>query len=357
MWNRPDVLPLDAYLDRTWGEWLGRWADESAPTLLDAPQEQMLWEQIIRESPDGASLLQIPETARQAVETWRLIEEYRLPVDGSFEASPDWSAFASWSREFQRRCRLNRWLERARLPDFVRKKIAAGEVSRPSAVLVAGFDEMTLQQAEFLAALGEWQAVELPSYLEAPERKKLPDSAGEIRAAAVAARRLLEADPTTQIGITVAPDLTRLRPKIDRIFGEVLEGAFHLSVGPSLAEYPVVRAALLMLEFASGKLPLPRAGMLLRSPFLGGSDKEWGRRAQLDAKLRKNGLWEMSVPRLLEESGSCPELQRALRRVEKRFESTRKNSRRATGAVASRICSKHSAGRAIALPAVANFKP
>src|SRR3984957_5195234 len=85
VWNRPDVLPMDAYLDRTWGEWLARYADENAPILLDALQEQMLWEQIIRESPAGASLLQIPETARQASETWRLMAEYRLPGGGSFE--------------------------------------------------------------------------------------------------------------------------------------------------------------------------------------------------------------------------------------------------------------------------------
>jgi len=98
VWNRPDILPLDAYLDRAWGEWLSRWADENAPILLSSFQEQMLWEQIIRESPAGASLLQIPETARQAMETWRLIAAYRLPVDGSFEASEDWAAFASWSR-------------------------------------------------------------------------------------------------------------------------------------------------------------------------------------------------------------------------------------------------------------------
>ena len=104
VWNRPDVLPLDAFLDRMWGEWLGRGADENAPVLLDTVQEQMLWEQIIRESPAGASLLQVPETARQASETWRLIAEYRPPVDGSFEASEDWAAFANWSREFRRRC-------------------------------------------------------------------------------------------------------------------------------------------------------------------------------------------------------------------------------------------------------------
>jgi len=317
VWNRPDVLPLDAYLDRTWGEWLGNWADERAPVLLDTLQEQMLWEQIIRESPEGASLLQIPETARQAMETWRLVASYRLPVDGSFEASDDWAAFASWSRDFQRRCRAKAWLERARLSDFLKKKVGTGEVPRPTSVYLAGFDEMTPQQTEFFEALGEWRPVEMRDHSCAPDRRKLRDSSAEIRSAAAWARSSLESNPETQIGIIVAPDLTRLRPKVERIFREVLEGAFHLSVGPALAEYPVVRAALLMMEFALGKLPLPRAGMLLRSPFLGGSEKEWEKRAQLDAKLRRHGLWDVPVSRLREEAGGCPELQRVLRRVEK----------------------------------------
>jgi ATP-dependent helicase/nuclease subunit B len=326
VWNRPDVLPLDAFLDRTWGEWLGRWADERAPVLLDALQEQTLWEQIIRVSPEGASLLQVPETARQASETWRLIAGYRIPVDGSFEASQDWAAFASWSREFQRRCKANGWLERARLCDFLRARIADGEVSPSKAVFVAGFAEMTTQQAEFFEALGDWRAVPMPDYFAAPERRKLRDSSDEIRSAAAWARRLLEADPKTQIGVIVAPDLTRARSKVERILGQVLEPggestdherAFHLSIGPSLAEYPIVRAALLILEFALGKLPLPRAGMLLRSPFLGGSEKEWGKRAQLDARLRNKGVWDVPLSRLLDEAGSCPELQRVLRRVEK----------------------------------------
>ncbi len=318
VWNRPDVLPLDAYLDRTWGEWLARYADENAPILLDALQEQMLWERIIRESPAGASLLQIPETARQAAETGRLMAEYRLPLDGSFEASEDWAAFADWSREFRRRCSANRWLEHAQLSDFLLDKIAAGEVPRPAVVYVAGFDEMTPQQTEFIGALGEWRIVETHSYSMPPERRKLRDSSEEIRSAAAWARRLLETDPETQIGIIVVPDLTRARPKVERILRDVLgAGAFHLSIGPTLAEYPMVRSALLMLEFAQGNLPLPRAGMLLRSPFLGGSEKEWGKRAQLDARLRKNGVWTVTVQSLRDDAIHCPELQRVLRRVEK----------------------------------------
>jgi ATP-dependent helicase/nuclease subunit B len=326
IWNRPDVLPLDAYLDRAWGEWLGRWADESAPLLMDSMQEQMLWEQIIRASPAGESLLQIPETASQAVKTWRLVVEYRLPVDGTFEASEDWAAFASWSREFRRLCSANGWMERARLADFLHDRAGVNQASHPRPMFVAGFDAMTPQQAEFLDSLGEWRAVEMPIHSPVPERKKLRDSTAEMRGAAVWARSLLEADPETQIGIIVAPDLTRSRAMVERILSEVLEPgsngnererAFHLSIGPALAEYPPIRAALLMLEFALGKLPLPSAGMLLRSPFLGGAEKEWGKRAQFDAKLRRHGVWDVSVPFLIDQAGSCPELQRVLSRVEK----------------------------------------
>jgi probable DNA repair protein len=328
VWNRPDVLPLDAFLDRLWREWLSHYASESAPVLLNESQEQALWEQIIRESPAGASLLRIPETARQAILSWRLMLEYRLPLDGSFEAVDDWAGFAAWAREFRQRCGANGWLERARLGDFLLSRVDAGEVERPLAVYVAGFDEKTPQQTEFFDALGEWRSIQPQDRAPDLDRRKLRDASEEIRSAAHWARKLLAADPETQIGIIVAPDLTRSRAKVARILGEILEpGAerasreqsVHLSVGPALAEYPVIHAALLMLEFSLRHLLLPRAGMLLRSPFLGGAEKEWTHRAQLDAKLRRKGLWDVSVSLLMEEAGSCPQLQRVLRRVEKQF--------------------------------------
>lgn len=326
LWNRPDVLPLSAYLDRAWSEWLARYADESTPILLNAAQEQMLWEQVIRDSPSGASLLQIPETARQAAETWRVIAEYRLAVDGSFEASEDWAAFAAWAREFRRRCSANGWLERAGLSDFLRDRIAAGPVPLPGALFAAGFDEMTPKQSDFFEALGEWRHIERQYVSPIPEQRRLRNASEEIRSAAEWARGLLASDPKTQIGIIVAPDLTRSRALLQRIFGEVLDPggersdngrAFHLSVGPALAEYPLVCAALLMAEFAQGKSVLPRAGLLLRSPFVGGAKRECTKRAQLDARLRKNGVWNITSSVLRDAASGCPELQRVLRRVEK----------------------------------------
>jgi ATP-dependent helicase/nuclease subunit B len=320
VWNRPNILPLEAFLDRAWSDWLWRSTTGDAPLRLNTAQEEALWQRIIRESPQGASLLQIPETARQAAHTWQLIIAYRLTVDGSFEASDDTAAFAAWSRQFRGLCHTNGWLESARLSDFLSDRFVAGELPRPSQLYVAGFDEMTPQQADFLKAVGSWQALEIRDQPSNIDRRKLGDSSGEIRAAAVWARSLLESDPSAQIGVIVVPDLTRSRSAIERMFRQTLDRAAHLSVGPALNEYPLVRTALLMLEFAQGALPLSRAGMLLRSPFLGGAEAEQSKRALVDVKLRKKSLWDISIPLLIEAAGGCPKLQVVLRRVEKRLQ-------------------------------------
>src|SRR4029077_9833804 len=71
------------------------------------------------------------------------------------------------------------------------------------------------------------------------------------------------------------------------------------------------------LHFASGILALPQAGMLLRSPFLGAAGTEWTKRAQLDAKLRRDGVWDVSPGLLSERAEKCPLLERLLRKFQK----------------------------------------
>src|SRR5438132_13303872 len=57
--------------------------------------------------------------------------------------------------------------------------------------------------------------------------------------------------------------------------------------------------------------------MLLRSPFLGGAEREWTKRALLDAKLRRKGVWDVTVAQFRGAADSCPELERVLWRFEK----------------------------------------
>src|SRR5437763_702101 len=85
VWRTPDILPFDAFLGRAWREWVFSGATADPPALLEPLQEQFVWEQVICDSPEGESLLRIPETAAQATEAWQLLVAYRLPVDGRFE--------------------------------------------------------------------------------------------------------------------------------------------------------------------------------------------------------------------------------------------------------------------------------
>ena len=93
-----------------------------------------------------------------------------------------------------------------------------------------------------------------------------PGAQEEIRAAAHWARAILEREPDAAVGIVV-PDLARSRARIARTFDEVLIPAtalapgaaparpWNLSLGLPLSQWPVVHAALLLLELASDRLP------------------------------------------------------------------------------------------------------
>lgn len=323
VWRPPDILPLDAFLLRAWNKWRG--GSDMPLTLLNPLQEQVVWEQVIRASPAGETLLRVPETARLAIETWQLVQAYRVPVDGRFDASDDCAAFAGWSRDFENRCHANRWLETARLSDFIAKRLTSGEIARPAQVYIAGFDELTPQQAGLFAALNAPVPIEPLRSKPTIACFKFEDAAVEIRAAAIWARRLIEQEPETQIGIIV-PDLAKSRARTERIFRQVLdpsavlagqERCFHVSLGPPLAEIPIVHAALLKLEFGLRGLSLPTLGQLLRSPFVGGFESEWTRRGLLDARLRRHGLWNLNASSLRRECSECPVLQRNLGRFEK----------------------------------------
>jgi len=313
LWRPADVLPLDAFLDRCWSDCVWRSAAHGL-TLLSTPQEQMLWARVIRASPAGETLLRIPETASSAAATWRVIQSYRLPVDGRFEASEDWAAFAGWSREFEKRCRMNHWLVQARLADVITDRLRDGALPRPAQVHLAGFDEVTPQQKDLFDALGNPVRIEHQRYNQAPVLSRFEDAHSEINAAAAWARGLLETDPETEIGIIV-PDLPRLRTRMNRTFRDLGAPALHISLGEPLAETPIVHAARLILQFSFQGLPLPLAGVLLRTPFAGGFIQEWTRRGLLDARLRRKGVWDVDGSGLREQSSACPDLDRRLSQV------------------------------------------
>lgn len=319
-WESPDVLPIDAFVERCYDEALYSDRGGELPVLLDDAQARELWEEVIRASRWGAELLEIPQTAARAMEAWRIAHAWRIATAlEKFEGTDDSRAFAEWARAYARRCRAGGFVDAAMLPDVI-----AGKLSRNAQQLVAyAFDIVPPQSAEFIAGAGA------TTFSCAGERRvstrfnaSFASFGEELEHAAGWARAKVEAG-FSRIGVVV-PDLQLRRRQVARVFSRVmrpdfcLPGApraampFNLSLGEPLAQAPVVAAALALFELAVRDVEFESVSGVLRSPFLGGAESEIADRARLDARLRREADARMSLPKVISRVEGCPDLRRRL---------------------------------------------
>ncbi len=330
LWESADILPWSGFLERAWHEAL--YADTPAlPLPLSSAQAHALWENLLRSSVAGETLLAVADAARLAHEAWQLSVVWRLaPRLNDAALNDDARAFQDWAPRYERVLQRNGQIDAAQLADRLPPLFASGCIPSPQTLLMYGFDAFTPQQAEFLTALqGKACTVLLagpPACASRVLRMSCADTEQEIQRAAAWARTRLEAG-STRIGIVV-PDLAARRSAIVRIFSATMAPdyalpdaapsvlPFNLSLGEPLVAYPLVNTALLLLELAGRDIEFERASRLLCSPFIAGGEAERDSRAALDAELRRRAEPVVTLERLLgmvtEYGGDCPQLARQL---------------------------------------------
>lgn len=302
-WEAPDILAFGPFVRRCYDEALYGPAGTGAPVLLSDPAAQLLWEEAIRASPWRDSLLSIPATASLAAEAWLLAHAWR--IDGALRTEPgseDAEAFATWAEHYARRLDRERMTDTARLPAVVAALVAQGSVARPATLVAYAFDRMTPQQSDFIDACERAGVVVLrcdaPCFGGHVSRVELEAPRAELEHAARWARSRLEAASGARAPriAVVVPDLAKRRREVARVFARVLgpdDGAapgaplFNISLGEPLSSYPLVDAALALVELASGPVEWERASRLVRSPFIAGAEAEQAERGRLDAALRR----------------------------------------------------------------------
>jgi ATP-dependent helicase/nuclease subunit B len=311
-WPAADVLPWNAWLSRTFRDAFFKGATRQ---LLTTPQQgRFLWWRVLEHSAEAPSLLGLAATADAALEAWQMAHAWRLlPALRNMPLAEEGEAFLRWAASYERACAQQELQDSARLPDTVADLVRAGKASAGQRLILFGFDQLNPQQhalVETLTASGvELTVCGLTASRGAALVVHEPGVEREIRTAALWARSRLTAQPTARIGVVV-PDLTRLRSTILRIFDEVLvpsallhPGAdtprpWNVSLGAALADWPLIHAALLILELACGELRMEWVSVLMRSPFLGGAEGEGEARAVLDARLRRLGDPHVSLQAL-----------------------------------------------------------
>ena len=327
VWETADILTLDQFVERLYEDALYSDIAAKLPLLLTTAQEQALWESAIRASEWGAALLAVPQAAGDCVKAWRLAHEWRIAgALGNFPGNDDARAFIEWSRDYAKRCEREGNTDTARLADVVAPLLKESALRKPTLLVAYTFDVVKPQEQDFLDACAR-QGIEVRSC--APEGKKskagrrvFPSAREELDAAAQWARTTLEAG-AKRIGVVV-PELGQRRKEVARVFARTLHPAhnlpgaerkvlpFNISLGAPLADYPLARAALSILELAAGEIPYEQASKLIRSPFIGGAEPEMAKRALLDAALRKRAPARVTLGKLVGLIEGCPVLRQWL---------------------------------------------
>src|SRR6266850_1667072 len=346
VWEAADILPFGAFVERLYEDALYSDIGAQLPLLLSGAQEQELWEAAIRASEWGEALLALPRAAADCRKAWGLAHEWRIAGTlGSFPGNEDARAFSEWARDYAKRCDKEGNTDAARLADVVAPLLKEAALRKPKLLVAYAFDVVPPQMQDFLDACVK-QGIEVRNCAPEAKRSKasriaFPSAREELEAAASWARAKLESlaslplprreragerewvGERVRIGVVV-PELGQRRKEVARVFARVMHPArnlpgaeqkalpFNISLGAPLGDYPIARAALSILELASGEIPFEQASKLIRSPFLAGAEPELSTRAQLDAELRKRASARLTLGKLVALIEGAPALRQQL---------------------------------------------
>ena len=344
-WETPDILPWHSWIARCLEQAVYLLPEAAHPLPLTQDQELALWEEIILSSPRAQGVLHVKETARHVRQAWTLFCHWGLEkhTDPLLWISPDQEAFLEWSQEFQDLVDGRGWLEEARHPEYIIRLLESGSFPCPQTIILAGFEQISPVQEHILDVLN---SRDCPTYfLEFEDQESNPgvlaaaDRQQEIEYAACWARTHLRNSPDQRLGIIV-PDLSQVREEMEHTLDAALppdlapspllppKRAYDISLGQSLSTYPLIQAALQILELHQDPLPLSTVSALLTSPFTVGADSETCARGEVEAALRTQREAEISWSSLLHLASSreydrapqpCPLLAQGLRSFSARW--------------------------------------
>jgi probable DNA repair protein len=167
----------------------------------------------------------------------------------------DPAAFSRWLTTFDETCRQKNTLSPARLPIELIPILESSSASRPP-LLLAGFDRVTPTQRALFAAWGEFRQLKPSDSNASIHFYRVPHEQAEFEACALWAAQHLAANPGAQILILTQNASTR-RGELERAFFRHLPAPaaaplFEFSLGVSLSQIPLPRAAHILLRWLAG---------------------------------------------------------------------------------------------------------
>jgi len=321
----PRILPLSVWLTEAAHALTFRADTTVASHQLDAFAAQWLWADTIADCEAQHPLLDVTLAARLAAEADQQIDEWRLVVPASSE-TVQYRRFCVWRAAYRARLAALD-AEDANLGyETVLAALAAGQLSVPSRVVLAGFGELSPRLRCLLDALLRQGA---QGYLlgerdvtpAQPLRRVANDHYAEWQAAAEWAAQHLRDDPAGRYAI-VAASLEDDAPLARRLLTKALRDSdeqsmpFNVAVGRAITEWPAARAALCWLRALAAfdgdeSCSVQVLGQALLAGHCAGEHTDGGTHAVLDVQWRRRQQTALNHTDWTQALALCPRLAQA----------------------------------------------
>lgn len=296
LWWTADVLPWQGWLSRECGAVRHRLPQGSR--LLQPTESWLIWRAIADRLADERGLLSAAGLASALPRSLMLMQDWALRWSGDPGAESELLRTARSER--QRRCQSlgaldpSDWSLLAQLPDM----------AQGAPLALAGLGSVGTARSTWLSARGAVALSPDGTAGATPMMHAATDAAAELEAAARWCRARIAADPQARL-LVVVPGMDRLRPRLLRTFGRVLQPAstaatgapaFALEGGQALADFGLVATALTLLAIGVRALPFSEFAALLRAPYLALGTLESA--CRLELWLRDRNITSVDVARL-----------------------------------------------------------
>ncbi|MFT6916192.1 MAG: ATP-dependent helicase/nuclease subunit B [Motiliproteus sp.] len=322
-WHTPAVFSLEGWGRQLWQQLQDSNHPLGRALLLDSRQELQLWKQCLMQDPDTQHWLQPAGAARHAQQALKTLQLWRQHPQ-SEQLQPfvaDELVFERWHDSFRERCHE---LQAITFCDAIERLISAfeqGALAPEAQVWLVEFQDIApLYQRLLEVAFKEQHTLhqaphQTPQGIQPPDhcqRLACDTTEHEIQRAGQWARQILHSVPGASIAI-VDPQLSARRSLHERIYRQILEPAplfadtavdaplFNMSIGTPLADCPAIDTALMLLSLINRPLLLDELPALLYNPFLAGLEPELEQRIELEQRLRRLGLAELSLTLILQQ--------------------------------------------------------
>lgn len=322
VWKEPTVMSLQSWFESIWFELQDQGHEvASSLALVDQEKQLTLWSKIISEDEQGSvisisSLVSTAMSAQRTLELWQVAN-----IDEHLQNTCETVNFTAWQQKFSSFLQTNNWVTLEAAVEIICDAILSGDIELPSQVVFYSFDETPPLYAYLIRCFRK-SGVEVTHV----DRESTPTSVKKIATgnkedqfvlAARWAKAAIEDDPENRVAI-VCPELANHRDEILSAFSDVFEPQnilpgtsrftlpFNISAGKPLLQIPLIYDALEFLSIGGEIEKLSTISRLLRSPYIGSSEKELAARVCFDLQIKETRSLTISLDDVIQ-SSNCPE--------------------------------------------------